>query len=150
MSGALGGVMGYQALNQEFALIKTKLAANEVPGGVSGSEAIIAAEVPEDKVAKPVVTTSRPTARPTAAGVLSIIGGVVAIIIGVVAGGFGDVGEVMAIFWPAGVVAIVGGVFAISRRLWKLALAGAICSLVVFPVGIPATILVSLSRREFK
>jgi len=51
-----------------------------------------------------------------------------------------------------GIVAIVGGIFAIRRRLWGLALAGAICAL--FPphiavLGILAIIFVSLARGEF-
>lgn len=146
MSGVSGGVMGYQALNKEFALIKAKLAAGKVPKGISSSEAAIAAEVPEVAITKPRVTTKRPIS----AGILSIIAGLIAIIIGVIVGGLGDLGEIIAVFWPLGVVAIVGGIFAVSRRLWGLSLAGAICSLVIFPLGIPAIILISMSRREFK
>lgn len=146
MSGVSGGIIGHQALNKEFALIKAKLTAGEVPRGISRPEAALAAEVPKVAVTKPLVTTKRPIA----AGILSIIAGVIGLIIGLIIGGLGDLGEIMAIFWPLGVVAIFGGIFAISRRLWRLALAGAICSLVVFPLGIPAIILISMSRREFK
>lgn len=48
------------------------------------------------------------------------------------------------------VVAIVGGVYATRRRLWGLALAGAICTLVPSQLlGILAIIFVAISRREF-
>jgi len=48
-----------------------------------------------------------------------------------------------------GIVAMVGGVFALKRKSFGMALAGAICALPVFFLGIPAVILVSLSGREF-
>ena len=49
-------------------------------------------------------------------------------------------------------VAIIGGVFSIRRRLWGLALAGAICaffSIWGWALGIGAIVLVSLSKNEF-
>jgi len=58
-----------------------------------------------------------------------------------------------------GLVAIVGGIFAIKRKIWGLALAGAICaivpphpwgSLIWTPVvGALAVVLLVLSRNEF-
>ena len=49
-----------------------------------------------------------------------------------------------------GVLAIVGGVFAIKKKKWGLALAGAIAGTVTFfPCGIPAIILVSMAKPEF-
>ena len=50
-----------------------------------------------------------------------------------------------------GIVAIVGGIYAIRRKVWGMALAGAICALFsVFGVlGILSIIFVSLSRKEF-
>jgi hypothetical protein len=49
-----------------------------------------------------------------------------------------------------GIVAIVGGVFALKRRVWKLALAGAILAIVSMPfLGIPATIFVAKGKKEF-
>ncbi|GAG33364.1 unnamed protein product, partial [marine sediment metagenome] len=49
-----------------------------------------------------------------------------------------------------GVVAIIGGIFALRRKLWGLALAGAICAIPCSAaLGILATIFVSLGRREF-
>ena len=145
MSGVSGGIIGYQALNKEFDLIKAKLAAGGVPGGISGSAAV-SAKLPGAAVIGQPVTTKRPVI----AGILSIIAGVIGLIIGGVSAEFGDLGEILALFWPAAVVAIIGGIYALRRRLWGLALAGAICSLTVFPLGIPALILTVLSRREFK
>ena len=49
------------------------------------------------------------------------------------------------------IVAIVGVIFAIQRRGWGVALAGAICS--VFPsqvLGILAVVFIAISRKEFK
>ena len=55
-----------------------------------------------------------------------------------------------------GIVAIVGGIYALKRRLWGLALAGAICALLFtipflgWILAILAIIFVSLARREFE
>ena len=48
------------------------------------------------------------------------------------------------------VLAIIGGIFAMRRRYWELALAGAIAaSIIFFPAGIAATILIALGQGEF-
>jgi hypothetical protein len=50
-----------------------------------------------------------------------------------------------------GIISIIGGVYALQRRIWVFALAGAISSCFVFPVfGIPSIIITSLAREEFK
>jgi hypothetical protein len=49
-----------------------------------------------------------------------------------------------------GIVAIVGGISAIRRKRFGLSLAGAICAIPSVILGIPAVILVSLARREFR
>jgi hypothetical protein len=50
-----------------------------------------------------------------------------------------------------GIICIIGGVYALQRRIWVFALAGAVCSCFVFPVfGIPAIIITALAREEFK
>ncbi len=50
-----------------------------------------------------------------------------------------------------GVVAIVGGVFALKRKYWGWALAGAICgALVFFPCGIPALVFIAMGKPEFQ
>jgi hypothetical protein len=106
------------------------------------------------------------TWKPTAAGILSIIGGALMLAWGsghiiraeFVAGTltrwqFGLVGIVL------GLIAIIGGIFALRRRAWGLALAGAICA--VFPfhpygsliwtpvIGVLAIVFVALSKNEF-
>ncbi len=52
-----------------------------------------------------------------------------------------------------GLVAILGGVFAVRRRKWGLALAGAICAAMIPPpffLGALAVILVAVGRDEFE
>ena len=50
----------------------------------------------------------------------------------------------------SGIVAIIGGIFALRRRVWRLALASAILAIISIPIlGIPATIFVSKGRKEF-
>jgi len=49
-----------------------------------------------------------------------------------------------------GIIAIIGGVYALQRRIWGLALAGSICSCVVFPFfGLPSIIITGLAQEEF-
>jgi hypothetical protein len=60
---------------------------------------------------------------------------------------YGGIGLILALI---GVLAIVGGVYAIKKKRWGLALAGAIASDIVFtPCGIPAIIFVCLGKEEF-
>ena len=50
-----------------------------------------------------------------------------------------------------GIVSVIGGVYALQRRIWSLALAGAIASCIVFPFfGIPSIIITAFARDEFK
>ena len=50
-----------------------------------------------------------------------------------------------------GALGIVGGIFAIRRKVWGLALAGAIASSILFyPLGIVAVILISMGYLEFR
>jgi hypothetical protein len=59
---------------------------------------------------------------------------------------------IFAPFFIVCIVAIVGGVFALKRRLWGFALAGAICSvltLFTWPLGVASIVLLVFSRREF-
>jgi len=49
-----------------------------------------------------------------------------------------------------GALAIVGGAFALKKKLWGLALAGAIAGTITFfPCGITAVIFISLGQSEF-
>ncbi len=60
---------------------------------------------------------------------------------------YGAIGLFLALI---GALAIVGGVFAIKKKHWALALAGAIAGTVTFfPCGIPAVIFVCLGKEEF-
>ena len=105
------------------------------------------------------------TWKPPTAGILSIIAGVFgllgAIIVGVIGGTIGGlelipgVGMLLAaIEIPLiiiAIIAIVGGIYALKRRIWGLALAGAICSLLsVWFLGIPAIIFVILGKGGFE
>jgi hypothetical protein len=49
-----------------------------------------------------------------------------------------------------GIVSIIGGVYALQRRIWPFALAGAIASCMVFPFfGLPSIIITAIARDEF-
>ena len=49
-----------------------------------------------------------------------------------------------------GIIALVGGIFALQRRIWGLALAGAILAMFISGLlGILSIIFVSLGKREF-
>jgi len=49
-----------------------------------------------------------------------------------------------------GILALIGGVFAMRRKRWGWALTGSIAgTLSVLPLGIPAIILIALSKDEF-
>jgi hypothetical protein len=49
-----------------------------------------------------------------------------------------------------GMLSIIGGIFALQRRVWGLALAGAVISLFAFlPLGIGAIILIAKAQPEF-
>jgi len=117
------------------------------------------------------------TWKPTTAGILSIIAGAVGIgggilialfggILGLVSALVGSLGEILvsgflgglggiigmigAAAIGLGTVAIIGGIFALRRRVWGLALTGAILATSSMPVlGVLAIIFVSMGRREF-
>lgn len=109
---------------------------------------------------------------PTVAGILSIIAGAIGLLGGIIAGigasvflissyytGPGDQyvqsAAIWAFFLPyiiISIVAVVGGVYALQRRVWGLALAGAICALLTiwaWYLGIAAIVFIVLSRNEF-
>ena len=48
------------------------------------------------------------------------------------------------------IIALVGGIFAVQRKRWRWALAGSISAVLSFLLlGLPAIILIALSRDEF-
>ena len=71
--------------------------------------------------------------------------------------GFWDIGVPLAIlslmaipFIIINAVAIIGGIYATQRRLWGLALAGAICTLIPSQLlGVLAIIFIAMSKKEF-
>ncbi len=108
------------------------------------------------------------TWKPTTAGILTIVGGVFNLIAGITLTALGTAclgpltGFTVAGFiWfevigtpliIIGIVAIVGGIFALRRRIWGLALAGAICALFPPPIialGLLSIIFLALSKEEF-
>jgi hypothetical protein len=106
------------------------------------------------------------TWKPTAAGILSIIGGALNLVLGSGHVIRAELAAGTSFGWPfgtvsivLGLIAIVGGIFAIRRQVWGLSLAGATCalfpphpygSLIWSPVlGILAIVFVALSKNEF-
>jgi hypothetical protein len=103
------------------------------------------------------------TWKPTTAGILSIIAGVLNLIVGIALAatdvmllgpiiGLPVLGPLAAVLIVLGIVSLVGGIFAVQRRIWGVALAGAICALFPPPViilGILAIVFVALGKREF-
>jgi len=60
---------------------------------------------------------------------------------------YGGIGLILILI---GVLGIVGGVFALKKKHWAMALAGAIAATITFfPCGIPAIIFVCLGKEEF-
>ena len=105
------------------------------------------------------------SAKPVAAGILSIVAGG-GNILGALVLGIGGLifGSLSGYFFPGflglllafpmlivGVLSIIGGVFAIQRRRWSWALAGSIATLVTSSLlGIAAIILLAISKDEFQ
>jgi hypothetical protein len=109
------------------------------------------------------------TWKPTVAGILSIVAGALGIIAGIAVATIGTIGcgvlgafglpfigglvaTATAVSLALSAVAIVGGVYALKRRVWGLALAGAICALLMplFVLGILAIIFLAMGKDEFK
>ena len=112
------------------------------------------------------------TSFPTAAGILAIIAGALNFIAGLTVAAIGGaiantagwwhwawqfgaipnvpnvMGVIGALLIVIGIIAIVGGIFALKRRVWGMALAGAIFAWGV--LGLLSIIFVSISRKEFE
>ena len=113
---------------------------------------------------------------PTAAGVLSIVSGALGLIgiafliaFGVTFGeeiardvlkSIGFLQNVMPLriigfisipLFIISIVSIIGGVYAIQRKAWRLALAGAICAIIPSQLmGVLSVVFVAMSKKEFK
>lgn len=118
----------------------------------------------------PKVKVVHGTNRPKVAGILSIIAGTImgimgiqmiyssyiTIVTGTIPEALGEEFILAVIIWTVvfliiALVAILGGFQAYKRQRWRLSLIGAICSLVCFfPLGIPAIILLLISKDEFE
>jgi hypothetical protein len=60
---------------------------------------------------------------------------------------YGTMGGVWLIL---GVLALIGGIFSIRKKVWGLALAGAIAAvMVLFPVGVVAVVFTAMAKAEF-
>ena len=117
-----------------------------------------------------------PTWMPTAGGILSIISGamgLIGIVFLITFGAFSAetahdvltslgflqtviplrvIGFISIPLFIMSMVAIIGGIYAVQRKVWGLALAGAICA-IVLPVqllGILSVIFIAVSKKEFK
>lgn len=88
------------------------------------------------------------TWKPIAAGSLTISAGVLGLIVGIVLISISPLFMVGLVAIMISIVAIAGGLCALKRRAWGLALAGSICSVPCW-LGIPAIILIALSKQEF-
>jgi hypothetical protein len=88
------------------------------------------------------------TWKPTAAGTLTISAGVLGLIVGIVLIGRSPLFMVGLVAIMISIVAVAGGLCALKRRVWGLALAGSICSVFCW-LGIPAIVLIALSKQEF-
>ena len=105
------------------------------------------------------------TWKPKVGGILSIICGSFGVLAGLVAALGGSITWLAGIPFATriltligspmillGVIAIVGGIYAIRRRAWGMALAGAICALLVPPpfiLGILAIVFITMGKEEF-
>ena len=98
----------------------------------------------------------------TTAGVLTIIGGIAGIAIGALVAFLGGGGFLYGIpgleliagigagIIALGIIALIGGIFALRRKIWGLALTGAIFALFpLFFLGIPAIIFIAMAKNEF-
>jgi len=109
------------------------------------------------------------TWKPMVAGILNIVTGafallsVIGLLISIVVIGSDLVGPevpdfvavilwIIAIpFFVIGVLAIIGGIYSLQRKMWGLALAGAVASTVYwFFVGIPTIVFIAQSKDEFE
>jgi len=103
------------------------------------------------------------TAKPIAGGILGIIAGLIGLIIGVIliAGGSATDYYWESVDWFAiglgiaavffSILAIIGSSFAFGRKNFTISVIGGVCALLaLWPLGIPALILIAMSRGEFQ
>lgn len=108
------------------------------------------------------IVVGKQTGKPVAGGILGIISGIVSLFIGIIL--IAD-GATVDTYWESvdwsevglgialvivGIIAVLGSGFAVARRNFALSVFGGICSLFIWPLGIPALILIAMSRDEFE
>jgi hypothetical protein len=109
------------------------------------------------------VVKRKPTAKPIAGGILGIIAGVLGLVLGVIliAGGSATDYYWESVDWSAvglgiaalvfGILAIIGSSFAVARKNFTISAIGGVCALLtMWPLGIPALILIVISHGEFQ
>ena len=96
------------------------------------------------------------TWKPTAGGILAIVGGAINLLAGLGLILFFPpdliaVGVLGALFLGTAIVALIGGISALQRKRWSLSRAGAICA--VLPpstlLGILSIVFITMARDEF-
>ena len=100
------------------------------------------------------------TWKPTAGGILAIVGGAINLLAGLglilfsfvpFRPGLLTVGVLGALFLGTVIVALIGGISALQRKRWGLSLAGAICA--ISPpstlLGILSVVFIAMARDEF-
>ena len=101
----------------------------------------------------PAATTRSPI--PVIGGILSIISAGITLLFVlwsiVITHTFFAFGGLMIALLLSSVIAIIGGLLAIRRKEWLLALLGVAASIISFTglLGIAATVLVAISKRDF-
>jgi hypothetical protein len=119
-------------------------------------------ESPEYRTEIPEVELKREIARPRrprkiiAGGILLIITGAIALLMatGIITmiapiPSLAELG-ISGLIIIAALFPLVSGIFALVRRKWGLALAGSVSAIFwVWPLGIPAIILISIGKRDF-
>ena len=109
------------------------------------------------------VAKREPTAKLIAGGILGIIAGVLGLVLGVIliAGGSATDYPWESADWSVvglgiaavvfSILAIIGSSFAVARKNFTIAVIGGVCALLaLWPLGIPALILIVMSRGEFQ
>jgi uncharacterized membrane protein len=101
------------------------------------------------------------TWKPVTAGILSILSGVFGILISLVIFSRADdvvrngrhvrLESLAIILLITALISIAGGIFALLRKAWGFALAGAICAIISpgWILGVLATVFVSIAKNEF-
>jgi len=100
-----------------------------------------------------MTSQGKSSAKPLIGGTMGVVAGSVGLVVGVIIMGLDDdAGKIYGIaLFVLGILAIVGSGFAVSRKHFILAVAGAIiAAFLFFPLGIPALVLISMSYDEFK